>query len=221
MTSYIVFLYIAKDWELKSYASPYRDGVPPYRYRKPHRHEIHESAKVNGRVPLPHIPVSLLWISRTPCWLLCVSLPFFPSFLSLFLFPHSFFYFILCALSPSIIFWSFPVILTLSFLPPALSLPSPLKWMCILKMHSGGWGALIMCRWIADGEWESASVLSKAFLMLSSALLALPQQMWSPPSLMARLSHCTGSSIIGASEIEPNLTEQTYTSPHRGLSLIL
>ncbi|XP_026068450.1 axin-1 isoform X3 [Carassius auratus] len=32
------------------------DGVPPYRYRKPHRHEIHESAKVNGRVPLPHIP---------------------------------------------------------------------------------------------------------------------------------------------------------------------
>ncbi|CAM4348642.1 unnamed protein product [Leuciscus chuanchicus] len=34
----------------------YRDGVPPYRYRKPHRREIHESAKVNGRVPLPHIP---------------------------------------------------------------------------------------------------------------------------------------------------------------------
>ncbi|XP_051570912.1 axin-1 isoform X3 [Myxocyprinus asiaticus] len=32
------------------------DGVPPYRYRKPHRREIHESAKVNGRVPLPHIP---------------------------------------------------------------------------------------------------------------------------------------------------------------------
>ncbi|XP_026113539.1 axin-1-like, partial [Carassius auratus] len=48
--------YIAKDCELKSYACPYRDGVPPYRYRKPHRHEIHESAKVNGRVPLPHIP---------------------------------------------------------------------------------------------------------------------------------------------------------------------
>ncbi|XP_055046267.1 axin-1 isoform X2 [Misgurnus anguillicaudatus] len=32
------------------------DGIPPYRYRKPHRREIHESAKVNGRVPLPHIP---------------------------------------------------------------------------------------------------------------------------------------------------------------------
>ncbi|XP_051988480.1 axin-1 [Xyrauchen texanus] len=32
------------------------DGVPPYRYRKPHRREINESAKVNGRVPLPHIP---------------------------------------------------------------------------------------------------------------------------------------------------------------------
>ncbi|XP_039681068.1 axin-1 isoform X3 [Perca fluviatilis] len=34
----------------------YRDGVPPYRYRKQHRREIHESAKANGRVPLPHIP---------------------------------------------------------------------------------------------------------------------------------------------------------------------
>ncbi|XP_039681069.1 axin-1 isoform X4 [Perca fluviatilis] len=32
------------------------DGVPPYRYRKQHRREIHESAKANGRVPLPHIP---------------------------------------------------------------------------------------------------------------------------------------------------------------------
>lgn len=182
MTSYIVFLNIAKGWELKSYASPYRDGVPPYRYRKPHRHEIHESAKVNGRVPLPHIPVSMLWISRTPCWLLCVSFYFSFHHSSLsFSSPTLSFYFILCALSPSIIFWSFPVILTLSFLPPALSLPSPLKWMCILKMHSGGWGALIMCRRIADGEWESASVLSKAFLMLSSALPALPQQMWSLP----------------------------------------
>ncbi|XP_061130388.1 axin-1-like isoform X1 [Syngnathus typhle] len=32
------------------------DGVPPYRYRKQHRKEMHESAKANGRVPLPHIP---------------------------------------------------------------------------------------------------------------------------------------------------------------------
>lgn len=35
-----------------------RDGIPPYRYRKQHRKEMHESAKANGRVPLPHIPVS-------------------------------------------------------------------------------------------------------------------------------------------------------------------
>ncbi|KAM9745557.1 axin-1 isoform 1-T4 [Menidia menidia] len=32
------------------------DGVPPYRYRKQHRREMHESAKANGRVPLPHFP---------------------------------------------------------------------------------------------------------------------------------------------------------------------
>ncbi|XP_029998174.1 axin-1-like isoform X1 [Sphaeramia orbicularis] len=32
------------------------DGVPPYRYRKQHRREMHKSAKANGRVPLPHIP---------------------------------------------------------------------------------------------------------------------------------------------------------------------
>ncbi|KAK0154790.1 Axin-1 [Merluccius polli] len=32
------------------------DGVPPYRYRKQHRREMQESAKANGRVPLPHIP---------------------------------------------------------------------------------------------------------------------------------------------------------------------
>ncbi|XP_031593271.1 axin-1 isoform X2 [Oreochromis aureus] len=32
------------------------DGVPPYRYRKQHRREMHESARANGRVPLPHIP---------------------------------------------------------------------------------------------------------------------------------------------------------------------
>uniref|UniRef100_A0A671TU34 Axin-1 n=1 Tax=Sparus aurata TaxID=8175 RepID=A0A671TU34_SPAAU len=37
------------------------DGIPPYRYRKQHRKEMHESAKANGRVPLPHIPV------RHPC----------------------------------------------------------------------------------------------------------------------------------------------------------
>lgn len=34
-----------------------RDGVPPYRLRKQHRREMQESAKANGRVPLPHIPV--------------------------------------------------------------------------------------------------------------------------------------------------------------------
>uniref|UniRef100_UPI0037E94F8E axin-1 isoform X1 n=1 Tax=Semicossyphus pulcher TaxID=241346 RepID=UPI0037E94F8E len=32
------------------------DGVPPCRYRKQNRREMHESAKANGRVPLPHIP---------------------------------------------------------------------------------------------------------------------------------------------------------------------
>lgn len=32
------------------------DGIPPYRFRKQHRKEMHESAKANGRVPLPHIP---------------------------------------------------------------------------------------------------------------------------------------------------------------------
>ncbi|KAG8548160.1 hypothetical protein GDO81_026407 [Engystomops pustulosus] len=32
------------------------DGVPPYRLRKHHRREMQESAKANGRVPLPHIP---------------------------------------------------------------------------------------------------------------------------------------------------------------------
>ncbi|XP_061685591.1 axin-1-like isoform X2 [Syngnathoides biaculeatus] len=32
------------------------DVIPPYRYRKQHRKEMHESAKANGRVPLPHIP---------------------------------------------------------------------------------------------------------------------------------------------------------------------
>uniref|UniRef100_A0A3Q2DP89 Axin-1 n=1 Tax=Cyprinodon variegatus TaxID=28743 RepID=A0A3Q2DP89_CYPVA len=32
------------------------DGDPSYRYRKQHRREIHESAKANGRVLLPHFP---------------------------------------------------------------------------------------------------------------------------------------------------------------------
>ncbi|XP_019722034.1 axin-1 isoform X1 [Hippocampus comes] len=32
------------------------DGIPPYRYHKPHRREMHESARANGRVPLPIIP---------------------------------------------------------------------------------------------------------------------------------------------------------------------
>lgn len=37
-----------------------RDGIPPYqiRIRKQHRREVQESVQVNGRVPLPHIPVS-------------------------------------------------------------------------------------------------------------------------------------------------------------------
>uniref|UniRef100_A0A7M4E5J5 Axin-1 n=1 Tax=Crocodylus porosus TaxID=8502 RepID=A0A7M4E5J5_CROPO len=35
---------------------PGRDGIPPYRLRKQHRREMQESAKANGRVPLPHIP---------------------------------------------------------------------------------------------------------------------------------------------------------------------
>ncbi|KAF0032899.1 hypothetical protein F2P81_015189 [Scophthalmus maximus] len=34
------------------------DGVPPYRHRKQHRREMHESAKANGRVPLPLIPLT-------------------------------------------------------------------------------------------------------------------------------------------------------------------
>nr|XP_061805806.1 axin-1-like [Nerophis lumbriciformis] len=32
------------------------DGIPPYRYHKPHRREMQESARANGRVPLPLIP---------------------------------------------------------------------------------------------------------------------------------------------------------------------
>ena len=62
-----------------------RDGVPPYRYRKQHRREMHESAKANGRVPLPHIPVSYSWALSLPLSLSastplfnCLSLPYFP-----------------------------------------------------------------------------------------------------------------------------------------------
>lgn len=43
-----------------------RDGIPPYRYRKQHRKEMHESAKANGRVPLPHIPVSVTHLLSLP-----------------------------------------------------------------------------------------------------------------------------------------------------------
>lgn len=61
-----------------------RDGVPPYRYRKQHRREMHESAKANGRVPLPHIPVSYSWalslllsLSASTPLFNCLSLPYF------------------------------------------------------------------------------------------------------------------------------------------------
>ncbi|KAJ7992433.1 hypothetical protein DPEC_G00278500 [Dallia pectoralis] len=46
----------ASDVDTLSLTDSSLDGVPPYRYRKQHRREIHESAKANGRVPLPHIP---------------------------------------------------------------------------------------------------------------------------------------------------------------------
>lgn len=42
----------------RTLSPPARDGVPPYRTRKQHRREMQESVQVNGRVPLPHIPVS-------------------------------------------------------------------------------------------------------------------------------------------------------------------
>uniref|UniRef100_A0A8B9FIH9 Axin 1 n=1 Tax=Amazona collaria TaxID=241587 RepID=A0A8B9FIH9_9PSIT len=38
------------------------DGIPPYRLRKQHRREMQESAKANGRVPLPHIPLGLYFL---------------------------------------------------------------------------------------------------------------------------------------------------------------
>lgn len=77
MITNMMSLDIDTDCVLKYHcAFPYRDGVPPYRYRKPHRREIHESAKVNGRVPLPHIPVSMLWIVDfiTRCVCVCAFL---------------------------------------------------------------------------------------------------------------------------------------------------
>lgn len=68
-----------------------RDGVPPYRYHKQHRREMHESAKANGRVPLPHIPVSYSWVISLPSLFLplhlsllnCLSLPYFSALLPL------------------------------------------------------------------------------------------------------------------------------------------
>ncbi|XP_049925999.1 axin-1 isoform X1 [Epinephelus moara] len=47
---------MSSDAETISLTDSSVDGVPPYRYRKQHRREMHESAKANGRVPLPHIP---------------------------------------------------------------------------------------------------------------------------------------------------------------------
>uniref|UniRef100_A0A8C8HGA7 Axin-1 n=1 Tax=Oncorhynchus tshawytscha TaxID=74940 RepID=A0A8C8HGA7_ONCTS len=46
----------ASDVDTLSLTDSSVDGVPPYKYRKQHRREMHESAKANGRVPLPHIP---------------------------------------------------------------------------------------------------------------------------------------------------------------------
>ncbi|KAL1005152.1 hypothetical protein UPYG_G00055230 [Umbra pygmaea] len=46
----------ASDVDTLSLTDSSVDGIPPYRYRKQHRREMHESAKANGRVPLPHIP---------------------------------------------------------------------------------------------------------------------------------------------------------------------
>ncbi|XP_068192636.1 axin-1 [Antennarius striatus] len=47
---------ISSDADTISLTGSSVDAVPPYRYRKQHRREMHESAKANGRVPLPHIP---------------------------------------------------------------------------------------------------------------------------------------------------------------------
>uniref|UniRef100_A0A3Q3BLF5 Axin-1 n=1 Tax=Kryptolebias marmoratus TaxID=37003 RepID=A0A3Q3BLF5_KRYMA len=47
---------MSSDAETLSLTDSSVDGVPPFRYRKQHRREMHESAKANGRVPLPHFP---------------------------------------------------------------------------------------------------------------------------------------------------------------------
>lgn len=63
-----------------------RDGIPPHQYRKQHRREMQESAKANGRVPLPHFPVSYSWVISLPshssastppslCNCLCIFFP--------------------------------------------------------------------------------------------------------------------------------------------------
>lgn len=66
-TSKLHALYIHEDVLWKSlFVVNSRDGVPPYRYHKQHRREMHESAKANGRLLLPHIPVSYLWVIFLP-----------------------------------------------------------------------------------------------------------------------------------------------------------
>ncbi|XP_032086368.1 axin-1 isoform X1 [Thamnophis elegans] len=47
---------MSSDADTMSLTDSSLDGVPPYRLRKQHRREMQESAKANGRVPLPHIP---------------------------------------------------------------------------------------------------------------------------------------------------------------------
>lgn len=58
-----------------------RDGMPPCTQRKQHRREMQESAKANGRLPLPHIPVSYSWsvpfcLYKAPSFQLSVSASF-------------------------------------------------------------------------------------------------------------------------------------------------
>ncbi|XP_066496867.1 axin-1 isoform X3 [Tiliqua scincoides] len=47
---------LSSDADTMSLTDSSVDGIPPYRLRKQHRREMQESAKANGRVPLPHIP---------------------------------------------------------------------------------------------------------------------------------------------------------------------
>uniref|UniRef100_A0A8D0G1B8 Axin-1 n=1 Tax=Sphenodon punctatus TaxID=8508 RepID=A0A8D0G1B8_SPHPU len=47
---------MSSDADTMSLTDSSADGIPPYRLRKQHRREMQESAKANGRVPLPHIP---------------------------------------------------------------------------------------------------------------------------------------------------------------------